>query len=127
MCGQPARLLLGRAVREQRRPDEVDADAADELRGAGAGELLGDDVVLDRAAAAAAVLLGPRDADERPLASFACHARPNATSSARSSKRGGRPLPYSHGRFARSQARTSSRSAASAGVARRSMARRNYR
>ena len=50
MLRQPARLLLGRAVREQRRPDEVDADAADELRRAPARELLGDDVVLDRPA-----------------------------------------------------------------------------
>ena len=45
-------------------PDEVHADAADELRRPGAGELLGDDVVLDRTAAAPAVLLRPRDADE---------------------------------------------------------------
>ena len=32
------RLLLGRAVVEQGRADEVDADAADELGGAGAGD-----------------------------------------------------------------------------------------
>ena len=51
-------------MREQRGPDEVDADAADELRRPGPRQLLGDDVVLDRAAAATAVLLGPRDADQ---------------------------------------------------------------
>ena len=53
---QPARLLLVGAVGQQRRPDEVDADAADELGRAGAGQLLLHDVVLDRAGAAAAVL-----------------------------------------------------------------------
>ena len=63
MPRQPALLLLGRAVREERRPDEVDADATDELGRAGASELLGDDEVLDRSDAATAVLLGPRHAD----------------------------------------------------------------
>ena len=86
-------------------------------------QLLGDDVVLDGPAAAAAVFLGPRHADPaRPLASFACHSRPNATSSARSSKRGGRPLPYSQGGWRAATTRTSSRSAASSGVACRSIA-----
>ena len=56
---QPPSLLGIRPVREQRRADQVDADAADELRRAAAGELLGDDVVLDGTAAATAVLLGP--------------------------------------------------------------------
>ena len=56
---QPPSLLRVRPVREQRRADQVDADAADELRRAAAGELLGDDVVLDGTAAATAVLLGP--------------------------------------------------------------------
>src|SRR5262249_56104123 len=60
--GQPL-LLLGSAVREQRGPDEVDADAADELRRACARELFDHDEVLDRAGAAPAVLLGPADAD----------------------------------------------------------------
>ena len=64
-------LLLGRAVREQRGPDEVDADAADELGRACAGELLDDDEVLDRAGAAPAVLLGPRDADPAALGELA--------------------------------------------------------
>ena len=49
---------------EQGRPGEVDADAPDELGGARPGELFGDDVVLDRSAAAPAVFLGPGDADE---------------------------------------------------------------
>ena len=71
-CGQPARLLLGGAVGEERRPDEVDADAADELRGAGPGELLGDDVVLDRPGAAAAVLLAASATPtQRPLGELA--------------------------------------------------------
>ena len=48
-------------------PDEVDADAADELGRAGAGQLLGHDEVLDGAGAAAAVLLGPPDADPATL------------------------------------------------------------
>jgi hypothetical protein len=61
---QPPRLLLRGAVREQRGPDEVHADAADELRSAGPRELLGHDVVLYGAATATAVLPGPRDADE---------------------------------------------------------------
>ena len=56
----------------------------------------------------------------RPPASSACHSRPNATSSARLAKRGGKPLPYSHGRCSRSQARTSSRSRASSAVGARS-------
>ena len=60
---EPAGLLLRRAAGEQRRPDEVHADAADQLRRPGAGELLGDDVVADRAGVAPAVLLGPGDAD----------------------------------------------------------------
>src|SRR2546425_8042688 len=46
---------------------------------------------------------------QRPPASLACHSRPNATSSARSSKRGGSPRPYSHGRLARSHASNSAR------------------
>src|SRR5688500_15426969 len=56
----------------------------------------------------------------RPPASFPCHSRRKATSSARSSKRGGSPLPYSQGRCSRSQARTSARSAASSSVGVRS-------
>src|SRR5262249_33487693 len=57
----------------------------------------------------------------RPSASFACQSRPNATSSPRSSKWGGRPLPYSHGRCSRSHVRTSARSSASASVGSRSI------
>ena len=57
----------------------------------------------------------------RPPASFACHSRPNATSSARSSKRGGSPLPYSQGRCSSSHDRTSERNAASLAVGVRSM------
>ena len=68
MRGQPARLLLVGAVREQRRADEVDADAADELRRARPRELLGDDVVLDRARAAAAVLLAASATPTQPAA-----------------------------------------------------------
>ena len=104
--GQPACLLLGRAVREQRGADEVDADAADELGRPGPRELLGDDEVLDRPRRRARRT--PRARRRRPSGprrACACHSRPNATSSARSSKRGGRPLPYSHGRCSRSQAR----------------------
>ena len=67
MLRQPARLLLGGAVREQRRADEVHADAADELRRAGPCELLGDDVVLDRAARRGRrTRSGQRDADPPP-------------------------------------------------------------
>ena len=60
---EPPGLLLGRSASEDRGPDEVDADAPDELRRAGPRELLGDDVVADRARVATAVLLGPRDPD----------------------------------------------------------------
>ena len=61
--GQEALLLLVRAVGQQRGPDQVDADAADQLGRPGPGQLLDHDVVLERAQAAAAVLLGPGDAD----------------------------------------------------------------
>src|SRR5262249_21293757 len=63
---QPAPLLLGRAVSEQRRPDEVHADPPDELRSARPRQLLGHDEVLYRARAATAVLLGPGDAHPPP-------------------------------------------------------------
>src|SRR3954447_19659156 len=56
----------------------------------------------------------------RPPANVPCHSRRNATSDSRSSKRGGRPTPYSHGRLARSHDRTSWRSASCSGVGERS-------
>ncbi len=49
---------------EQCGSDEVHANAADELRCPRPRELFGDDVVLDRAATATAVLLGPSHTDE---------------------------------------------------------------
>ena len=48
---------------KDRGTDEIDPDAADEFGSAGACELLGDDVVADGAAGAAAVFLRPGDAD----------------------------------------------------------------
>ena len=56
--GSQCGLLLGRATGEDRRPDQVHADATDELRRTGAGQLLGDDVVADGPRVAPAVLLG---------------------------------------------------------------------
>ena len=56
-------MLRRRAVGEERRADEVHADAADELGRPGAGQLLGDDVVADRSGVAAAVLGRPGHAD----------------------------------------------------------------
>ena len=60
---QEALLLLGRAVGQQGRPHQVDADAADQLGCPGPCQLLDHDVVLERAEAAAAVLDGPGHAD----------------------------------------------------------------
>ena len=100
IVGSQRGLLLVGAVREQRRADEVDADAADELRRPGAGP-----APPARCSARPGRRRGRRTRratprrPSAPSASFACHSRPNATSSARSSKRGGRPLPYSHGRL----------------------------
>src|SRR5437763_5647425 len=56
----------------------------------------------------------------RPPASVDCHSRKKATSESRSSKRAGRPTPYSHGRLACSYARTSWRSASWSAVGERS-------
>jgi hypothetical protein len=50
-------------VRQQGGADQVDPDPSDELGGAGAGELLGDDEMLDGPRAAPAVLRGPGDTD----------------------------------------------------------------
>ena len=61
----------------------------------------------------------PPPPNRRP-ASDACQVRKNATSSPRSSKRGGRPWPYSHGKFSTSQARTSCLNASCSGVGVRS-------
>jgi hypothetical protein len=49
-------------MREQGRTDQVDADAADELGGAGACQLLLHDEVVERSRTSAAVLDGPRHA-----------------------------------------------------------------
>src|SRR6185312_388276 len=59
---QEPRLLLLRTMRQERRSDEIDADATDQLRRPGPGQLLDDDVVLQCPEAAPAVRLGPGDA-----------------------------------------------------------------
>jgi len=61
---QVALLLLGRAVGDDRRPAHADADVVDDLGDAQTAALLGDDRVLHRRTALAAMLLGPRHADE---------------------------------------------------------------
>src|SRR5262249_58951261 len=61
--GQETTALLVGSVRDQGRPDEVHPDAVDDLRRARRGYLLLEDVVLDDARAAAAVLARPVDAD----------------------------------------------------------------
>src|SRR2546430_89581 len=58
-AGQPALLLLGRAVGQQRGPSQVDGYATDQLGGPGPGQLLLHQVVLGRSPAPAPVLVGP--------------------------------------------------------------------
>src|SRR5262249_40852027 len=57
-------LLLLAAVRDQGRADDVEPDRADQLRGAGAGQLLVDDDLLGPRGAAPAVLARPRQPDQ---------------------------------------------------------------
>src|SRR5438034_301564 len=56
-------LLLGRAVDDDGRPDEPDAEAVDRRRRVGARHLVGGDGLLHRRRAPAAVLRGPTHAD----------------------------------------------------------------
>jgi len=61
---EPALLLRVGAVGQQGRADQVHADPTDQLRGSGAGQLLLNDVVVQRRRIAAAEGARPRDADE---------------------------------------------------------------
>ena len=63
MLRQEAPSLLVGAVRDERRADQVHADAVDDLGRARRGHLLLEDVVLDDGRAATAVLARPVDAD----------------------------------------------------------------
>ena len=61
---EPALFLLVGAVGQDGGADQVNADAADQLRGSGPGQLFLDDVVVHWAGASAAVGDWPGDADE---------------------------------------------------------------
>jgi hypothetical protein len=63
-------LLFGSAVCEQGRPDEIHADATDELRRPRPRQFFGDDVVLDGSRAPAAVLTRPGHTDEARAREF---------------------------------------------------------
>ena len=108
--GQPAGLLFRGPVGQQRRSGQVDADPARPSRGPGPGPArLGPDSAPPvRPPARRTPRARPRPPSP-PAARRPCQSRRNATSSVRSSNRGGRPWPYSHGRCSTSQARMSAR------------------
>ena len=108
-------LLLG-PVRDQRRAEHAHADDVEDPRHAGAADLLVDDHLLERAEPGAAVVRGPRHRGQ---------AGPRRARAARrgARRRRRRPRPWSGGAAclcSSSQARTSSRYAASSGVSFRS-------
>ena len=92
--------------------------------GARPRELLGDDVVLDRPGAPAAELARPAHADPASARELGLPFATERDLFGEIVEAGREPLPYSHGKLARSHSRISSRSAASSGVGERSTCRR---